>query len=143
VPSIALSLLKGEIARVTPGKQIRDYLHVEDLASAIWAVTTRGQTDNFTVLDFVRVLEEYLPKDRRIDVVVYQKDGRHVDTNVLRRYASKDQAQPVQEGDLRRLGGRKAIANGFLAKGGDLLRHDPEQLAKALQPILRARRTRR
>lgn len=38
VPSIVLALLRGEIAKVTPGQQIRDYLHVEDVASAIWAV---------------------------------------------------------------------------------------------------------
>ena len=44
VPSIALSLLRGERAALTPGKQIRDYLHVEDIASAIWAVTISGRT---------------------------------------------------------------------------------------------------
>ena len=44
VPSIMLSLLKGEPARVTPGQQLRDYLHVEDVASAIWAATTSGLT---------------------------------------------------------------------------------------------------
>lgn len=38
VPSVTLSLLRGQPARTTPGDQLRDFLHVEDAASAIWAV---------------------------------------------------------------------------------------------------------
>ncbi len=44
VPSITLSLLRGEPARVTPGQQVRDYLHVQDVASAIWHVATSSLT---------------------------------------------------------------------------------------------------
>ncbi len=40
VPSIVGSLLKNQVAKVTPGAQVRDYLHVEDIASAIWAIAT-------------------------------------------------------------------------------------------------------
>jgi nucleoside-diphosphate-sugar epimerase len=42
VPSIALALLRGQVAKVTPGEQIRDYLHVEDVASAVWHVAISG-----------------------------------------------------------------------------------------------------
>ena len=38
VPSVICSLLRNETAKVTPGDQIRDYLHVEDVAAAIVAV---------------------------------------------------------------------------------------------------------
>ena len=38
VPSIANALLAGDEARATEGWQTRDYLHVEDVASALWAV---------------------------------------------------------------------------------------------------------
>ncbi|MGA2982894.1 MAG: NAD(P)-dependent oxidoreductase [Terriglobia bacterium] len=38
VPSVTLALLRGEIARCTDGKQLRDFLHVEDMAAAICAV---------------------------------------------------------------------------------------------------------
>ena len=38
VPSVIRALLKGEPARCGNGTQIRDYLHVEDLAAATWAV---------------------------------------------------------------------------------------------------------
>jgi nucleoside-diphosphate-sugar epimerase len=44
IPSIVLALRRGEPGRTTPGEQIRDYLHVEDVASAIWAVATSGRT---------------------------------------------------------------------------------------------------
>lgn len=44
VPSITLSLLRGEVAKVTPGKQVRDFLHVQDVASAIWRAATSDLT---------------------------------------------------------------------------------------------------
>jgi nucleoside-diphosphate-sugar epimerase len=37
-PSVILSLLKGEPKKVTAGAQVRDFLHVEDVAAALWAV---------------------------------------------------------------------------------------------------------
>jgi nucleoside-diphosphate-sugar epimerase len=37
VPSVALRLIHGEEAHSTGGKQIRDYLHVEDVARALVA----------------------------------------------------------------------------------------------------------
>ena len=39
VPSVTLALLRGEVARCTEGKQLRDFLYVDDVASAICAVT--------------------------------------------------------------------------------------------------------
>lgn len=36
--SVILSLLRGQEARVTSGDQVRDYLYVEDVAAAVWAV---------------------------------------------------------------------------------------------------------
>jgi len=38
VPSVIISLLRNQVARVTKGEQVRDFLHVEDVAAAIWAV---------------------------------------------------------------------------------------------------------
>jgi len=38
VPYVVLTLLKGGVAKCSPGEQIRDFLHVEDVASAMWAV---------------------------------------------------------------------------------------------------------
>jgi len=39
VPSVVLALLNGQTAKCTHGEQIRDFLCVEDVASAVWAVT--------------------------------------------------------------------------------------------------------
>lgn len=38
VPSVACHLLRGEEARTTPGGQIRDFLYIEDVASALSAL---------------------------------------------------------------------------------------------------------
>lgn len=38
VPSIASPLLEGRVAHATSGAQVRDYLHVQDVVSAIWCV---------------------------------------------------------------------------------------------------------
>jgi len=38
IPSVTLSVLAGEEARTTPGKQVRDFIHVEDCGSALAAL---------------------------------------------------------------------------------------------------------
>jgi len=38
IPYVVLTLLKGEVAKCTRGEQVRDFLYVEDAASAMWAV---------------------------------------------------------------------------------------------------------
>lgn len=38
VPSLVRSLIRGEPAKMTLGEQVRDVVHVEDAASAIWAI---------------------------------------------------------------------------------------------------------
>lgn len=37
VPAVMLATLRGEATRLTPGEQMRDYLHVADVAGAVWA----------------------------------------------------------------------------------------------------------
>jgi len=55
VPSLALSLIRGEPARTTPGEQIRDIVHVEDAASAIWAIARSSYTGAVNVASGVPV----------------------------------------------------------------------------------------
>ena len=38
IPGIISSLLRDEVVKTTKGEQIRDFLNIEDVASAIWAV---------------------------------------------------------------------------------------------------------
>ncbi len=42
VPSVMRAVLRGEPANVSPGEQRRDFLHVEDVASAVCAVAESG-----------------------------------------------------------------------------------------------------
>ncbi|MBI4165285.1 MAG: NAD(P)-dependent oxidoreductase [Acidobacteria bacterium] len=44
VPSVATALLDGKTARCGSGRQIRDFLHIRDVASAIWAVARSAVT---------------------------------------------------------------------------------------------------
>ncbi len=44
VPHIINSVLRGEPALLTPGEQVRDFLHIEDVASAIATVATGNLT---------------------------------------------------------------------------------------------------
>lgn len=44
VPSVITSLLRNQVAKVTKGEQVRDSLHVEDIATAIWAVAQSNLT---------------------------------------------------------------------------------------------------
>jgi nucleoside-diphosphate-sugar epimerase len=38
IPYLVRTLLKGEVAKCSDGEQVRDFLHAEDAASAMWAV---------------------------------------------------------------------------------------------------------
>lgn len=61
IPSVICSLLRNEEVKITKGEQVRDFLHVEDVASAIWAVAESnllgpiniGSAESVTVRDVV------------------------------------------------------------------------------------------
>ena len=42
VPYVIRTIARGEPAKLTTGEQVRDYLHVEDVASGLWAVARSG-----------------------------------------------------------------------------------------------------
>jgi nucleoside-diphosphate-sugar epimerase len=44
VPAIIRSLVGGQQARSTGGEQLRDFLHIEDVASAVWAIARSSLT---------------------------------------------------------------------------------------------------
>jgi nucleoside-diphosphate-sugar epimerase len=42
IPAVISSVLRGEATKLTPGGQVRDYLHIEDVASAMWAIAQKN-----------------------------------------------------------------------------------------------------
>ena len=42
VPAVILAALRGEATRLSPGEQLRDYLHTADAAAAVWAAAQSG-----------------------------------------------------------------------------------------------------
>lgn len=74
VPSVICSLLKDQEAKVTRGDQIRDFLHVEDMAAAICAVAQShltgvvniGSGQPVTVRDLVSKIGEILDRQKLI-----------------------------------------------------------------------------
>lgn len=55
VPSLVRSLIRGESAKTTLGEQVRDLIHVEDAASAIWAVARSSHTGPVNVASGIPV----------------------------------------------------------------------------------------
>lgn len=70
VASVIGSLLRGQEVEVTPGGQVRDFLHVEDVAAAIWAIARSdlvgpvnvGSGRPITVRDIVSKIGEILDR---------------------------------------------------------------------------------
>jgi len=98
VPSVILALLKGQEARCTHGEQIRDYLHVEDVASALWAIAKSGfcgpvnvgSGQPVKVREIVRTIARYLGREKDVAFGALPSDP---------------QEPPLLLADVRRLAG--------------------------------------
>ncbi len=55
VPALINSLLKAEPFAATLGEQVRDYLHVEDVAAALWTLTVKRASGVFNISSGVPV----------------------------------------------------------------------------------------
>lgn len=74
MPTVIRALLNGESAQCTEGKQIRDYLHVHDVASAVWAVSKSnltgavniGSGQPVTVRTIVETIAELLEREDKV-----------------------------------------------------------------------------
>jgi len=55
VPALIHSLLKAEPFAATLGEQVRDYLHVEDVAAALWSLTEKRASGVFNISSGVPV----------------------------------------------------------------------------------------
>ncbi len=105
-------------------------------------MSQQGHTDNFSVADYVKTLEEYIG-GRVFDIVLY--NTKNPPQALVRRYA--DEGEPVVctakcKKSGYELAGKDLLADG-LAKTPKkdllrrtLIRHDPEKLAKALMQLI-------
>jgi nucleoside-diphosphate-sugar epimerase len=75
VPDVAIKLLKGERAAVTHGRQVRDFLHIADVASALVSmalgsvngVVNVGSGIPVTVREVLAVIAEFTGRPDLID----------------------------------------------------------------------------
>lgn len=90
-------------------------------------MTQPGETDNFTVSDHVRLLNQYLGK-RKIDVVI-ANDGK-IEDEMAVRYESLEQKDPV-ELDLDETAAlvERVISDDYVTVKNNLLRHNVMKLS--------------
>jgi len=76
VPWIICSLLRNERAKSTKGEQVRDFMHVEDVASSIWAVAKSNLTGAVNsgcgkpvaIADIVTTIGQLLDRSDLLDI---------------------------------------------------------------------------
>ena len=98
IPYVVLTLLKGEVAQCTRGEQMRDFLYVEDAASAMWAVAKSGLTgpvnvgsgQAIKVRTLVETVARHLQREENL---------------ALGALPSDPQEPPLLQADIRRLAG--------------------------------------
>ena len=96
-------------------------------------MTKQGETNNFTVMDFVSVLERHLGKDVLNYVLVNSKRPGGIR---LKRYAEeKAQLVTLPRDYKNQLNKTEVLKANFLTKSG-LIRHDPKKLANQILNLL-------
>jgi nucleoside-diphosphate-sugar epimerase len=84
VPAVILALLKGQVAKCTHGEQIRDYLHVEDVVSALWAIAKSdfcgpvnvGSGQPVKLRQMVETIARYLNREENLALGALPADPR-------------------------------------------------------------------
>lgn len=111
LPSVVAALLNGQSARCTDGKQLRDYLHVHDAASAVWTIAKSSLTGAVNVGSgepvSVRAIVEKI-------VDLMQMDGRVV----FGALPTNSEEPPLLLADIRRLKSCTGWAPGWELKEG-------------------------
>jgi nucleoside-diphosphate-sugar epimerase len=76
LPSLAAALSTGQTFPTTPGEQVRDYIYVKDVASALWFAAREGLDGIYnvssgvpiTVRCLIETVEEMLARDGRVEL---------------------------------------------------------------------------
>lgn len=95
-------------------------------------MTKFGETDKFSVNDFVREIEDRI--GRRLDYILVN-DGQ-VEKKTIKRY-KEQKAELVKINKKLKEGGRRYIIDNYLSDIGDVVRHDAGKLAIAIEKIIK------
>jgi len=96
-------------------------------------MTKHGETDGFSVSDFLREIKKYLGEaGKKLSVVLVNKKIR-LPVSVARWY-KKYKSEPVRL-DLEKVEGVRVVTGSF-ATSGRLIRHDPSKIARVLVKLL-------
>jgi uncharacterized cofD-like protein len=95
-------------------------------------MTKFGETDNFSVRDFVEHLENTI--NRALDFVIVNSSSP--DRKVLQRY-EQQKAFLITYNDKIEREGRRVIVEDMLSTAGDFARHDSEKLAVLINKIIK------
>lgn len=96
-------------------------------------VTKHGETDNFSVSDFIREVKNYLGQSEDKFTVVVVNTKLKLPTSVAQWY-KKYKAEPVKfdKENIERI----KIVPGSFATSGKFIRHDPQKLARAIMKLV-------
>jgi uncharacterized cofD-like protein len=95
-------------------------------------MTKFGESDNFTVNDFTREVEAVVK--RQFDYILV--NNGQVDKKTIKRY-KEQKAELVKINKKMKDSGRKYVIGDFLSEIGEVVRHDSQKLAQAIEKIIR------
>ncbi len=88
-------------------------------------MTQPGETDNFTVSDHIRILNNYLGK-KKISVVLANK-GK-IQNDILKQYETKEEKDPVRL-DRKNIKNVRIIASDYVKIENNVIRHDTDKVS--------------
>lgn len=146
-PEVVTAISEADLIVLGPGDlytSVIPNLLVEGMAKAIQKTKAKlvyicnimnkhGETDNFTVLNYVSEIKKYIGGGRALDGLIVN-DSKYPD-ELLKKY-EQEKAHPVEVHlkEVKSLA-RKVVVGDFTRKE-TLLRHDPDKLAKAITSLL-------
>jgi uncharacterized cofD-like protein len=120
IPNILFKEIKKTICENKKAKKI--------LIPAV--MSQPGETDDFSVSDFIREIEKYL--ECKIDIVLA---NNHIPSSILLKKYSKENKFPIYL-DLENLKNRKIIIKNLIDEK-KIIRHDSDKLAKEILNIIK------
>lgn len=146
-PRAKEAILNSDIVIVGPGdlytsvvpnllcEGMKDALQATDakIVFVCNVMTKHGETDNYSVEDFLEVVERYVGEGRIDYVLVHSGEIRE---DLAEKYAKEEGKYPVRIRDAENLRKRCRIVERDLASEKDYIRHDPKKLAKVIEDFV-------